>query len=126
MDGAQWHLLKHTLTNNGSNPIGSSLQTELTELIPTLSSTDNWILLTYPLGAKNKSQPPLVESQRIARADGKCSRHKGWWREGKDELASHSTTTEVWTSTRSRISEATRITLQESLDDDDCFYYFQK
>ena len=30
MDGAQWHLLKHTLTHNGSNPIGSSLQTELT------------------------------------------------------------------------------------------------
>jgi len=30
MDGAQWHLLKHTLTNAGSNPIGSSLQTELT------------------------------------------------------------------------------------------------
>ena len=30
MDGAQWHLLKHTLTNNGSNPIGSSLQNELT------------------------------------------------------------------------------------------------
>jgi len=29
MDGAQWHLLKHTLTNDGSNPIGSSLQTEL-------------------------------------------------------------------------------------------------
>jgi len=23
----------------------------------------------------------------IARADGKCSRHKGWWGEGKDELA---------------------------------------
>ena len=67
---------------------------EKTELIPTLSSTDNWILLTYPLGAKNKSQPPLVESQMIARADGKCSRHKGWWREGKDELASHSTTTD--------------------------------
>jgi len=30
MDGAQWHLLKHTLTNNSSTPIGSSLQTELT------------------------------------------------------------------------------------------------
>jgi len=30
MDGAQWHLLKYTLTNNGSNPVGSSLQTELT------------------------------------------------------------------------------------------------
>jgi len=128
MDGAQWHLLKHTLTNEGSNPIGSSLQTKLTrqlildkdkknrsfswkllrivksvlhatkyqgdtaitippffqnagrgteriwgevnsspqpsvinwpglndkektELISTLSSTDKWILLTYPLGA---------------------------------------------------------------------------
>ena len=63
---------------------------EKTELIPSLSSTDNWILLTHPLGAKNKSQHPLAESQRIARAKGKCSRHKGWWREGKDELASHS------------------------------------
>ena len=59
-----------------------------------------------------------MESQRIARADGKCSRHKGWWREGKDELASHSTTTEVWTNTRSRISEATHITLQETLEED--------
>jgi len=86
---------------------------EKTELIPTLSTTDNWIFLTHPLGAKNKSQPPLEESQRIARADGKCSRYKGWWREGKDELATHSMTTEVWISTRGRISEATRIALQE-------------
>jgi len=68
---------------------------EKSELIPTLSTTDNWILLTHPLGAKNKSQPPLGESQRIARAEGKCSRHKVWWREGKDELATHSMTTEV-------------------------------
>ena len=30
MDGAQWHLLKHTLTNDGPNPLGSSLQNELT------------------------------------------------------------------------------------------------
>ena len=74
-----------------------------TELIPTLSATDNWILLTHPLGAKNKSQHPLEESQRIARAEGKCSRHKGWWWEGKDELATHSMTTEVWISTRGRI-----------------------
>jgi len=173
MDGAQWHLLKHTLTNDGPNHLGPSLQNELTqqlkldkdkqhrsfswkllrtlksvfhatqyqgdtaltfppifknarrgtermwgeekgspqpmvinwpgltnkkktELTPTLSTTDNWILLTHPLGAKNKSQPPLKESQRIARADGKCSRQKGWWREGKDELATHSMTTEVW------------------------------
>jgi len=132
MDGAQWHLLKHTLTNDGSNPLESSLQNELsrqlrldkdkqhrsfswkllrtlksvfhatqyqgdtaftippffkharrgaeriwgeetaspqpmvinwpgltdmkkTELVLTLSTTDNWILLTHPLGAKIKS-----------------------------------------------------------------------
>jgi len=30
MDGAQWHLLKHTLTNERPNPLGSSLQNELT------------------------------------------------------------------------------------------------
>ena len=30
MYGAQWHLLKHTLTNIGSISLGSSLQTELT------------------------------------------------------------------------------------------------
>jgi len=30
MDGAQWHLLKHTLTNASPNSIGSSLQNELT------------------------------------------------------------------------------------------------
>jgi len=155
MDGAQWHLLKHTLTNASPNSLGSSLQNELTrqfmldkhkkhrsfswklqwtlkrvfhatkyqgdtaitippffkdagrgteriwggktatpqptvinwqglndkekaELIPTLSTTDNWILLTHPQGASNKSQPPFGESQRIARADVKCSCHKGW------------------------------------------------
>jgi len=56
---------------------------EKTELIPTLSTTDDWILLTHLLGAKNKSQPPLGESQRIATAEGKCSRHKGWWRRAR-------------------------------------------
>jgi len=51
-------------------------------------------------------------------------------------------TTEVWISTRGRISEATRIAIQEAmeeenkkdtpsfgredLDDDDCFYYYKK
>jgi len=30
MDGAQWHLLKHTLTNDGPNPLGSCPQNELT------------------------------------------------------------------------------------------------
>ena len=68
---------------------------EKTELIPTLSTT----LLTHPLGAKNKSKPPLGDSQRIARAEGKCSWHKGRWREGKDKLATHSMATEVWIST---------------------------
>ena len=87
---------------------------EKTELFPTLSTTDNWILLTHPLGTKNKSQPPFADLLRIARADGKCSRHKGWWREGKDELA----TTEVWASTRGRISDATRIVLQEALEEE--------
>ena len=129
MDRAQWHLLKHTLTNASPNLLGSSLQNELTrqlmldkdikhrsfswkllrtlkrvfhatkyqgdaaitippffkdagrgkerkpatpqptvinwpglndkekaELIPTLFITDNWILLTHPQGASNKSQ----------------------------------------------------------------------
>jgi len=66
---------------------------EKSELIPTLLITENWILLTHPLGTGNKSQPPFKESQRIARAEGKCSRHKGWWRESTDELATHSMNT---------------------------------
>jgi len=89
---------------------------EKAELIPTLSTTDNWILLTHQLGTKNKSQPFFGESQRIARADGKCSRHKGWWREGKNELATHSMTTEIWINTRGQISEATRMAIQEALE----------
>ena len=172
MDGAQWHLLKHTLTNAEPSKLGASIQNELTrqlwldkekkhrsfswkllrtvkevyqatkyqrdtaliipplnagrgkerirgeeiatptvinwpglndseksELIPTVSTTDNWILLTHLQGASNKTQPPFRESQMSVRADGKCSRHKGWWREGKDGLATHSMTTEVWIST---------------------------
>ena len=43
---------------------------EKTELSVTLSTTNNWILLTHPLGAKNKSQPPLKESLMITRARG--------------------------------------------------------
>ena len=91
---------------------------EKAELTPSLSTTDNWILLTYPQGANNKSQPPFGESQRIARANGKCSRHKGWWREGKDGLATHSMTTEVWISTRGQISEATWMAIQEALEEE--------
>jgi len=51
---------------------------EKAELIPALSITDNWILLTHPLGTRNKSQPPFGESQRI-NVFGKhceCNAHK--------------------------------------------------
>ena len=41
---------------------------EKIELSHTLSTTNNWILLTHTLGAKNKFQPPLKESLMIARA----------------------------------------------------------
>jgi len=91
---------------------------EKAQLIPTLSTTDNWILLTNPQGACNKSQPPFGESQRIARANGKCNQHKVWWREGKDELDTHSMTTQVWISTRGQISEATRMDIQEALEEE--------
>jgi len=30
LDGAQWHLLKHTLTNSEPNTLGASIQNELT------------------------------------------------------------------------------------------------
>jgi len=45
-------------------------------------------------------------------------RHKGWWCEVKDELATHSMTMEVWISTRGWISEAIYIALQEALEED--------
>jgi len=63
---------------------------EKLDLMPTLSATDNWILLTQPTGVSNKTQPPFRKAQLVAKAVGKSSRHKGWWREGKDELATHS------------------------------------
>jgi len=91
---------------------------EKAELIPTLSTTDNWILLTHAQGARNKTQHPCRKSQMVARADGKCSRHKGWWREGKDELATHSMATEVWMSTRGQISEATWTAIQKALEEE--------
>jgi len=195
LDGAQWHLLKNTLTNSRPNILGASIQNELTRqlmldkdkkhssyswkflrtvkrafqatkyqgdtaliippffknamrgkeriwgeeiatpqptiinwsglddkeklnLIPTLSASDNWILLTHPLGANNKPQPPFTEAQLVARADGKCSRHQGWRREGKDELATHSLTTEVWISTRGKLPEISRTAIQEALEAD--------
>jgi len=195
MDGAQWHLLKHTMTNSEPSAFEVSIQNELTlqlrldkdkkhrsfawklsrtvkgdfqatkyhgdtaltippffknawrgkeriwgeeiatpqptvinwsglddketrDLTPALTATDDWILLTHPLGANNKIQPPFRGVHMIARANGKCSRHQGWWREGKDELATHSMTTEVWISTSSKIPEISRTAIQEALEAD--------
>jgi len=56
---------------------------EKLDLFPNLSTTDNWILLTQLQGASNKTQPRFREAKLVARADGKNSRHNGWWREGK-------------------------------------------
>jgi len=92
---------------------------EKAELIPTLSTTDNWILLTHPLGTWKKYQPPFKELQRIARAEGECSRHKGWWCEGKN---THSITTEVWINARGQIPEATRMAIQEALEEENTKY----
>ena len=39
-------------------------------------------------------------------------------REGKDELATHSMTTEVWISTRRKIPETTRTAIQDVLEAD--------
>jgi len=91
---------------------------EKLDLIPNLCATDNWILLTQPLGASNKTQAPFREAQLVARADRKSSRHKGWWQKGKDEIATHSMTTEVWISTRGKIPETTRTAIQEALEAD--------
>ena len=142
LDGAQWHLLKHTLVKSGTSALGNNLQNELTrqlrldkdkkhrsfvwkisrtvkkvlqatkyqgdtaltispffknagrgderiwgeemltpqptvinwsdlddkeklDLIPTLATTDNWILLTHPQGTSNKLEPsPPSENRR--------------------------------------------------------------
>ena len=72
--------------------------------MPILSTSDNWILLTH----RNKTLAPFQEAKLVARVEGENSRHEGWWREGKDELDTHSMTTEVWISTNGKILEATR------------------
>ena len=43
----------------------------------------------------------------------------------KDELAMHSMTTEVWISTRGQISEATRMAIQEALEEESTAGYFK-
>jgi len=51
---------------------------EKQQLIPTLSTTENWILLTQILGESNRTQPPFREAKLVARFNRKNSRHKGW------------------------------------------------
>jgi len=88
---------------------------EKQQLMPILSTTDNWILCTHPLGESNETLLPFREAKLVARMEGENSRHKGWWREGKDELAIDSMVTEVCRSTVGRIPEATRTTIQEAI-----------
>ena len=88
---------------------------EKQQLMPTLSTTDNWILLTHLLKESNKILLPFREAKLVARSEVQNSRHKGWWREGKDELATHLMSTEVWISTKGRITEDTRTTIQEDM-----------
>jgi len=92
---------------------------EKQQLMPTLSTTDNWILLTHLLKESNKILLPFREAKLVARSEVQNSRHKGWWREGKDELATHLMSTEVWISTKGRITEDTRTTIQEDIEADD-------
>jgi len=39
------------------------------QLMPTLSTTDNWIS-THPQGESNKTLPPFREAKLVARAEG--------------------------------------------------------
>jgi len=38
-------------------------EAENQQLVPILSITDNWILLSHPLGKSNKTLPPLREAK---------------------------------------------------------------
>jgi len=51
---------------------------EKQQLMPTLSTTETWILLNHPLGESNKPLPPFREAKLVARAEGENTRYKGW------------------------------------------------
>jgi len=59
---------------------------------------------------------------KIRNEASSCPGIFSWWREGKDELATHSMTTEVWISTGGGILEATHITIQEALEAENSKY----
>ena len=89
---------------------------EQAEITPTLASTDNWIILTHPLGPEKTITPPIpAGAQRILHSKGKPSRERGWWRTGTDKLASYGLDTEVWISQDSTIPNASIPALEELL-----------
>ena len=62
---------------------------EQAEITPTLVSTDNWIIFTYPLGPEKTATPPIpTGAQEIPHTKGKAGRERGLWRTGTDKLAS--------------------------------------
>ena len=81
----------------------------------TLTSTDNYIISTHPLGPEKTITPPiLADAQRILHTKGKASRERGL-RTGTDKLASCGLYTKVWISQDSTISNASILTLEELL-----------
>ena len=87
---------------------------EQAEITPLLASTDNWIILTHPLGPEKAITPPIpVGAKRILQTKGKASRERGWWKTGHDKLASCGIDTEVW------ISQGSSITRDDVLDLED-------
>ena len=82
--GEQWDSTQPTVINwEGLEEI------ERSQIQLLLTTSNDWVLITPPLGKKDTSPPPFRGAKMVARASGKASRHKGWWREGKDELASY-------------------------------------
>jgi len=63
---------------------------EQAEITPTLASTDNWIILTHPLGPEKTITPPISASAKIILCTKrKASREKVLLRTGTDKLASY-------------------------------------
>jgi len=87
---------------------------ERTNIVPTLMTTNNWILLTHPLGSVKSITPPFSDgARRILHIKGNASREKRWWKKGTDKLASHGLDTEVWISLNYCTSSAHVFDLEE-------------
>ena len=73
----------------------------LERLTQRLRSDTNWIVLTPPVKRQAARRELLMEVGSCRRVTkGKASRHRGWWRTGKDLCSSCGTKTEVWISHR--------------------------